>query len=243
MKVQKSKPKQPEEINTPKPPADKKDLGTRLANLPPHLRPADCFIELCRKYPEMFYPMFPFRQGQDTALSLKASTEQPLVSARIPLTNKQLKLIHKTVGSYDLNRIKAFLHRSYSGLDVTPLTWDEILAYLEELNQRRGKMAAETEGPKRGKDNEVANIKPDDDEQNIIFELSGASKLMRQREIARKAKIREGTVKDKLPRLEKLGLADRPKGPRSGYAITDKGKAYIEYIENTPPTLSTQKRP
>jgi predicted transcriptional regulator len=81
---------------------------------------------------------------------------------------------------------------------------------------------------------DIANIKLDDLEQAILYQLSGSSVRLGQARITNQLKglnAREGTVKNKLPHLEKLGFVDRPNGMRSGYAITNKGTEYLRLIE------------
>jgi hypothetical protein len=65
----------------------------------------------------------------------------------------------------------------------------------------------------------------DDKELTIITELAdGTDKTCSQVEIEAATSIKRGTVKDKLIRLEKIGLVHRPLGKRKGYQITDKGR-------------------
>jgi DNA-binding MarR family transcriptional regulator len=69
------------------------------------------------------------------------------------------------------------------------------------------------------------NIAIDDKELTILAELAEASdKTFSQVEIEAATNIKRGTLKDKLPRLENIGLVHRPLGKRKGYKITDKGR-------------------
>jgi len=69
------------------------------------------------------------------------------------------------------------------------------------------------------------DIAIDDKELTILTELAGGSdKTFMQIEIEAATSIPRGTIKDKLPRLEKIGLIQRPLGKRKGYQITDIGR-------------------
>ena len=73
---------------------------------------------------------------------------------------------------------------------------------------------------KGGKD-----IPVDDKELTILAELAeGSDKTYSQVEIEAATSIPRGTIKDKLLRLESIGLIHRPLGKRKGYQITDKGR-------------------
>jgi DNA-binding MarR family transcriptional regulator len=72
---------------------------------------------------------------------------------------------------------------------------------------------------------ETDNIAIDDKELTILAELAeGSDKTYSQIEIHAATSIPRGTIKDKLPRLENIGLIHRPLGKRKGYQITDKGR-------------------
>jgi predicted transcriptional regulator len=72
---------------------------------------------------------------------------------------------------------------------------------------------------------DTQNIAVDDKELTILIELNaGDNKTFSQVEIGASTSIKRGTIKDKLPRLEKIGLIYRPLGKRKGYQITDKGR-------------------
>ena len=65
----------------------------------------------------------------------------------------------------------------------------------------------------------------DDKELTILVELAESSdKTSIQVEIEAATSIKRGTLKDKLQRLESIGLIHRPLGKRKGYQITDKGR-------------------
>ena len=65
----------------------------------------------------------------------------------------------------------------------------------------------------------------DDKELTILVELAEISdKTSIQAEIEAATSIKRGTLKDKLQRLESIGLIHRPLGKRKGYQITDKGR-------------------
>ncbi len=66
----------------------------------------------------------------------------------------------------------------------------------------------------------------DDKEFSILVELNGRppNVTLSQVEIGAATDIPQGTIKDKLPRLEDIGLVHRPLGKRKGYQITSKGK-------------------
>lgn len=72
---------------------------------------------------------------------------------------------------------------------------------------------------------DTENIAVDDKELTILIELNaGENKTFSQVEIEASTSIKRGTIKDKLPRLEEIGLIHRPLGKRKGYQITDKGR-------------------
>ncbi len=72
----------------------------------------------------------------------------------------------------------------------------------------------------------------DDKELTIITELAeGSDKTFIQVEIAAATGIKRGTLKDKLLRLEQIGLVYRPLGKRKGYKITEKGKEIVKRNE------------
>jgi hypothetical protein len=123
--------------------------------LPENLRPADCFIAFAKSNPEFaneaFYPMFPFQQGQVDARDLMVNTKQPNVSSRIPLPERELKLIYEVVGSYKLSHIKAFLTQQCNAHDPTNLRWDNVIAHLEVYLNKQGSRGAvgKTSQPKK----------------------------------------------------------------------------------------------
>lgn len=89
---------------------------------------------------------------------------------------------------------------------------------IELLNQYQGIL---NNNPNENQD----HIAIDDKELTIIIELAESSdKTFTQVEIAAATNIKRGTLKDKLLRLESLGLVHRPLGERKGYQSTDKGR-------------------
>ena len=120
-----------------------------------NLRPADCFIAFAKSNPEYandaFYPMFPFQQGQVDARDLMQNSKQPNVSFRIPLPERELKLIYEVIHSYKLSQIKAFLTQQCNVHDPTDLRWKDIIAHLEVyLNkQGSGEAVEKTSQPKK----------------------------------------------------------------------------------------------
>ncbi|MBN2457319.1 MAG: hypothetical protein JXB29_12420 [Sedimentisphaerales bacterium] len=106
---------------------------------------SDGKLKFSSKTPEQvkkqaFFPMFPFKQGQETANSVMFSSEWPRVSRRIPLTKDQFEIIKRAVGSYRIARIKSFLTQMCSISDPTALSWDDIIAHLEtylDLQQKK----------------------------------------------------------------------------------------------------------
>ncbi len=73
------------------------------------------------------------------------------------------------------------------------------------------------------------NIPIEDKELTILVDLAeGTDKTCTQIEIEAATKIKRGTIKDKLLRLENIGLVHRPLGKRKGYQITNKGRQVVQ---------------
>lgn len=76
------------------------------------------------------------------------------------------------------------------------------------------------------------NIPIEDKELTILMELNEANeKLLSQTELSAATSIKRGTLKDKLLRLEGVGLVCRPLGKRKGYQITNKGREVCNHNE------------
>ena len=76
---------------------------------------------------------------------------------------------------------------------------------------------------------EEGHIAIDDKELTVLADLAeGTDKTFSQVEIEAGTNIKRGTLKDKLQRLETIGLIHRPLGKRSGYQITDKGREIVK---------------
>ncbi len=102
----------------------------------------------------------------------------------------------------------------------------------EEANELRrvAKLLAEDkkqiiEQQEKAGQSKTDDIAIDDKELTILVELAEVKdKTYSQVEIGASTSIKRGTLKDKLQRLEKIGLVYRPLGKRKGYRITDKGR-------------------
>jgi len=93
------------------------------------------------------------------------------------------------------------------------------------LNRLRDLQQSAETGQEKGGQGETDDIAIDDKELTILAELAeGKNKTYVQVEIEAATSIPRGTIKDKLQRLEGVGLIHRPLGKRKGYQITDKGR-------------------
>ncbi len=73
-------------------------------------------------------------------------------------------------------------------------------------------------------DSEKERFTPTPADRNILQALADATTTLHQVEIETASGEATRTVKERLPILEDAGLAHRPHGPKSGYAITEAGR-------------------
>lgn len=115
-----------------------------------------------------------------------------------------------------------------SGGITPPITTDSVLTGQQKSAEAKQKI----EPREKGGQNKTDDIAIDDKELTILTELSeGSNKTYMQIEIEATTSIPRGTIKDKLPRLEKIGLVHRPLGERKGYQITEKGREIVKRNE------------
>ena len=65
-------------------------------------------------------------------------------------------------------------------------------------------------------------------ERDILRALVDAGDLLIQDAITLAVHAGDGTVKDALKMLERHGYVHRPRGQRSGYTVTEKGKVTVK---------------
>jgi hypothetical protein len=76
---------------------------------------------------------------------------------------------------------------------------------------------------------DIENIAVDDDELTILTELNAEQvQTLGRKKLYAITGIKDGTLKDKLRRLENIDLVSRPLGERKGYRITDKGREVVK---------------
>ncbi|MCX5632181.1 MAG: hypothetical protein NTW93_00660 [Phycisphaerae bacterium] len=182
-----------------------------------------------------YFPAYPFRSGLQKAdgfLHYSPMCEKSLIKSiggfQLHLTQAELTIIDKTVGSRKLSDIKCFLIQKCNNQNTESLSWNDILDNLKFWLKQTNSQRKTTSGGKAGETKnkpDTENIAVDDKELTILIELNaGDNKTFSQVEITASTSIKRGTLKDKLLRLEKIGLVHRPLGKRKGYQITDKGR-------------------
>lgn len=78
-----------------------------------------------------FLPLYPFKTPLQTATSHFISSDRSITPRRIPLTESELDVIRRAVGSEKISHIKSFLTQKCNVQDPTPLSWKDIIGHLE----------------------------------------------------------------------------------------------------------------